>query len=174
MTTTTIPGYTVGTWDIDPVHSVIEFSVRHMGVARSRGRFTSFQGEIVTADTPSDSTATATIDASSIDTGNEDRDNHLRNEDFLDTAQYPTLTFRLTSIRADGEDYYVDGELTLHGVTQPVTLEVEPGGFTDNGLLGLSARTTINRRDFGVGPEGGAMVSEKVNITLDIEAQLRS
>ncbi|GAB2752832.1 YceI family protein [Salinifilum aidingensis] len=170
--TSTIPGYTTGTWDIDAVHSVVEFSVRHMGVGKSRGRFDSFRGEITTGNDPLDSSVTATIDTDSINTGNADRDNHLRNADFLDTANHPSMTFTSTGVRQDGEDFYVDGELTLRGVTKPVTLEVEPGGFTE-GLLGLSASTTINRRDFGVGPEGGAMVGEKVTITLDIEAQQR-
>lgn len=178
MTTTTqIPGYVTGTWDIDAVHSDIEFTLRHMGVGRSRGRFDTFEGRIVTAENPLESSVTATIDTASINTGNADRDAHVRNADFLDVENHPTATFRSTAIREDGDEWAIDGEFTLHGVTKPVTLTAEPGGFTDDGqggkLLGLSATTTINRTEFGVGPEGGAMLGEKVKITLDIEAALR-
>lgn len=178
MTTTTqLPGYVTGTWDIDPVHSEITFTLRHMGVGKSRGRFDKFDGQIVTADSPEESSVTATIDASSINTGNADRDAHVRNEDFLDVDNHPTATFRSTAIRQDGDDWAIDGELTLHGVTKPVTLKAEFGGVADDGsggsLLGVSASTTINRTEFGIGPNGGAMLGEKVTITLDIEANLR-
>ncbi|MDR7303257.1 YceI family protein [Haloactinomyces albus] len=176
--TTQIPGYVTGTWDIDAVHSDVEFTLRHMGVGRSRGRFDKFEGRIVTAENPLESSVTATIDAASINTGQSDRDAHVRNADFLDVDNHPTLTFRSTAIREDGDDWVIDGELTLHGVTKPVSLATELGGFTDDGqggkLLGLSASTTINRTDFGVGPDGGAMLGEKVKITLEIEATLRN
>ena len=177
-TATQIPGYVVGTFDIDSVHSDVEFTVRHLGVGRSPGRFDTFRGEIVTAENPLESTVTAEIDTDSINTGNADRDAHVRGSDFLDTDRFPTATFRSTGIRADGEDYLIDGEFTLHGVTKPVTLEAELGGFTDNGqggtLIGISASTTVNRTDFGVGPEGGAMLGEKIKITLEIEANSRA
>lgn len=172
-----ISGYVVGTWDIDAVHSDIEFVLRHMGVGRSRGRFDSFSGQIVTAENPLDSTVTADIDAASINTGQADRDNHVRSGDFLDVENHPTASFRSTGIRQDGANYVIDGEFTLHGKTQPVALNAELGGITDDGqggkLLGLSAETTVNRTDFGVGPNGGAMLGEKVKINLEIEAQLR-
>ncbi|MEV4734378.1 YceI family protein [Saccharopolyspora sp. NPDC049426] len=171
--TAQIPGYTTGTWDIDPVHSDILFSVRHMGVGKSRGRFGSFSAEIVTAEDPLQSSVTATIDVSSIDTRNADRDAHVRSADFFDAEQHPTATFRSTGIRQDGEDFLIDGEFTLKGVTKPVTLTTELNGFSEN-LLGISATTTINRTDFGVGQPGGAVVGEKITITLDIEAQLRA
>ncbi|MDI2027513.1 YceI family protein [Saccharopolyspora sp. TS4A08] len=171
--TAQIPGYTVGTWDIDPVHSDVTFSVRHMGVGKSRGRFGAFSAEIVTAEDLLQSSVTAKIDVSSIDTRNADRDAHVRSADFFDAEQHPTATFRSTGIRQDGEDYLIDGEFTLKGVTKPVTLTAELNGFSDN-LLGISATTTLNRSDFGVGPAGGAVVGEKISITLDIEAQLRS
>lgn len=175
---TEIPGYVVGTWDIDAVHSEIGFTLRHLGVGRSRGRFDSFTGEIVTAANPLDSSVNATIDTSSINTGNADRDAHVRTGDFLDTDAYPQASFRSTGIRTDGEDYIIDGEFTLHGVTKPVSLTAELGGIADNGqggkLLGLSASTTLTRSDFGVGPEGGAMLGEKVKISLEIEANLRA
>ncbi len=178
MTTTSeIPGYVVGTWDIDPVHSDVEFVLRHMGVGRSRGRFDSFSGQIVTAENPLDSTVTAEIDAASINTGQADRDNHVRSGDFLDVENHPTASFRSTGIRPDGENYVIDGEFTLHGTTQPVALKAELGGITDDGqggkLIGLSAETTLNRSDFGVGPQGTAMLGEKVKVNLEIEAALR-
>lgn len=175
--TSQIEGYTVGTWDIDTVHSEIEFTLRHMGVGRSRGRFDSFTGEIVTAENPLDSTVNAQIDASSINTGQNDRDNHVRSADFLDVENYSNAGFRSTGIRQDGEKFLIDGEFTLHGTTQPVTLDAELGGFTDDGqggtLLGLSAETNLKRTDFGVGPKGGAMLGEQVKIILEVEAALR-
>ena len=174
---TQIPGYVTGTWDIDTVHSEIQFTLRHLGVGRSRGRFDSFTGEIVTAENPLDPSVTANIDPASINTGNGDRDAHVRSEDFLDVEKFPTAGFRSTALRQDGEDYVLDGEFTLHGVTEPISLDLELGGFTDDGqggkLLGLTATTTIDRSDFGVGPDGGAMLGEKVKINLEIEAQLR-
>lgn len=165
-----IPGYTVGTWNIDPVHSRAEFSVRHMGVAKAGGRFDSFEGQVVTAENPLASSVTATIDMASFNTGNPDRDAHVKGPDFLDAENYPTMTFRSTGVRADGEDYIVDGELTLRGVTQPVSLATELGGFGD-GLIGLSASTTINRSDFKVGVDTPtAVLGDKVKVTLEIEA----
>lgn len=176
-TATQIPGYVVGTFDIDSVHSDIEFTTRHLGVGRSRGRFDSFRGEIVTAEDPLESAVTAEIDAASINTANADRDAHVRSADFLDTENFPALSFRSTGIRADGDGYLIDGEFTLHGVTAQVSLEAELNGFTDNGqggtLVGISASTTINRTDFGVGPDGGAILGEKIKITLEIEANSR-
>jgi polyisoprenoid-binding protein YceI len=174
---TEIPGYITGTWDIDPVHSHIEYTLRHLGIGRSRGRFGSFRGEIVTADTPEESSVTATIDTTSIDTGSTDRDAHVRTADFLNVDQFPTAAFRSTGIRQQGEAWVIDGEFTLGGVTKPVSLDAELGGFGDGmqgKALGLSASTTLDRTDFGVGPGGGAMLGEKVKITLEIEATLRS
>ena len=100
-----IPGYIAGTWDIDPVHSDVSFTVRHMMVSKVRGRFTSFSGQIVTGEDITGSTVTATIDARSIDTGNEQRDNHIRSADFFDADNHPTWTFRSTGVRADGDDF---------------------------------------------------------------------
>ncbi|WP_019815910.1 YceI family protein [Saccharomonospora saliphila] len=175
-TTTDIPGYLTGTWTIDPVHSNVSFVVRHLGVSKVRGRFTELEGEVVTAENVLDSTVSATIKAGSVDTTNEQRDEHVRNADFLDVENYPTLSFRSTGIRTDGEDYLIDGELTLHGVTKPVTLTAELGGFGDgmtegSKVIGVSATTEINRTDFGIG-EGvpAAVVSDKIKIELDIEA----
>src|SRR5947208_35136 len=101
----TIPGYVAGTWTIDPVHSEIGFSVRHMMVSKVRGKFSVFSGDIVTGENPLDSTVTATIDLSSIDTGNADRDNHIRSADFFDIDTHKTMTYRSTGVRVDGDDF---------------------------------------------------------------------
>ncbi|WP_419995195.1 YceI family protein [Streptomyces boninensis] len=175
-TATTIPGYLTGTWTIDPVHSDASFTVRHLGISKVRGRFDNVEGTIVTAENPLESTVTATIPAASVNTNNEQRDGHVRAEDFLDVENHPTLSFRSTGVRAEDEEtFLVDGELTLRGVTRPVTLKVELGGFGDGlqggKVIGLSGSTEINRKDFGItGGPAGAAVSEKITISLDIEA----
>jgi len=183
MTTATrIPGYLAGTWDIDPVHSDISFSVRHMMVSKVRGRFASFTGEITTGELITDSTVTTSIDATSIDTNNAQRDADLRAGAFFDVDNHPTWTFRSTAVRADGDDLFVDGELTIKGRTKPVTLELEVGGFGPDGFggtrAGFSASTTISRSDFGVDISmpldgGGVVVGDKVHVTLEIEVVLR-
>ena len=180
--TTSIPGYLAGTWDIDASHSDVSFTVRHMMVSKVRGRFGKFSGEIVTGENLSDSSVTATIDATSIDTNNEQRDGHIRSADFFDVDNHPEWTFRSTALRVDGEDLALDGELTLKGVTRPVTLALEVNGFGPDALggtrAGFSASTTIDRNDFGVDIKmpldgGGVVVSDKVQIHLEIEGVLR-
>jgi polyisoprenoid-binding protein YceI len=176
-----IPGYVTGTWDLDPVHSHIGFMARHLMVSKVRGRFTKFDAQIVTAENPLDSAVSVSIDTASVDTGNETRDNDLRSERFLDTANHPLMTFRSTSVTPDGDKYKVTGDLTIRGVTKPVTLDVEVGGFgqdTYGGTrAGFSATTEINRNDFGVSFNapipGGVMVSEKVRVEIEGEAVLR-
>ena len=178
---TDIPGYIAGTWAIDPVHSEVSFVVRHMAVSKVRGRFTKFDVQIVTAEQPLDSTVTVTIDTASIDTGNEMRDDDLRSERFLDVANYPQVNFRSTSVTPDGDKYKVAGDLTIRGVTKPVTLDVEVNGFGPDPYggtrAGFSATTEINRTDFGVSFNapipGGVMVSEKVQVDIEGEAVLR-
>ena len=181
-TSTQIPGYVVGAWDIDPVHSDVSFTVRHMMVSKVRGRLATFSGEIVTSPEFSDSTVTATVDASSIDTGNAQRDGHIRTADFFEVETHPTWTFRSTAIREDGDDHALDGELTIKGVTRPVSFALEVNGFGPDAYggtrAGFSASTTINRSDFGVDiamplDGGGVVVSDKVQIALEIEAVLR-
>jgi polyisoprenoid-binding protein YceI len=180
--TTRIPGYLAGTWDIDPVHSDVAFTVRHMMVSKVRGRFDTFAGEIVTGEKLTDSSVTASIDAASIDTGNHQRDEHVRSADFFDVENYPTWTFRSTGVRTDGDDLIVNGELTIKGVTRSVPLAVEVGGIgPDLGggtRIGFSASTTIDRNDFGIDIKmpldgSGVVVSDKVQIALEIEAVLR-
>ncbi|HVL85320.1 MAG TPA: YceI family protein [Pseudonocardia sp.] len=181
-TTTPIQGYVAGTWDIDPVHSDVSFSVRHMMVSKVRGRFAGFTGEIVTGADVADSRVTATIDATSIDTGNPQRDGHVRSADFFDVENHPTWTYRSTAVRAEGEDLLVDGELTIKGVTRRVPLKVEVNGFGPDAYggtrAGFTATTTIDRNDFGVDIKmpmdgGGVVVGDKVQITLEIQGVLR-
>jgi polyisoprenoid-binding protein YceI len=177
----TIPGYRTGTWQIDPVHTEVSFSVRHMMVSKVRGYFTNFSGTIVTADEPTDSSVTATIDLSSIDTRNEQRDNHIRSADFFDVESHPTMTYRSTSLSGNGENWTVEGELSLHGVTRPVPLSLELNGFTADPYggqrAGFSATAEINRRDFGIDISmpmdgGGVVVGDKITINLEVEAVL--
>jgi polyisoprenoid-binding protein YceI len=180
--TTTVPGYLAGTWDIDPVHSDVSFTVRHMMVSKVRGRFGSFSGEIVTGEDLASSSVTASLDATSIDTGNEQRDGHIRSADFFDTANHPQWTFRSTGVRTDGGDLVLDGELTIKGVTRPVSLDLEVVGFGPDAYggtrAGFSAAGTIDRNDFGVDIKmpldgGGVVVSDKVQISLEIQGVLR-
>src|SRR3954465_1040299 len=126
--TTQIPGYVVGTWDIDASHSTVGFSVRHMMVSKVRGYFREFTGEIVTAEDPAQSAVTATIELSSIDTRQEQRDAHIRSADFFDVENHPQMTFRSTAVRTDGADWFVDGQLPLKGHSKPATRPPELNG----------------------------------------------
>jgi polyisoprenoid-binding protein YceI len=176
-----IPGYIAGTWNIDPVHSHIGFMARHLMVSKVRGNFTKFEGQIVTAADPLQSTATATIDTTSFDTSNEQRNSDIKGENFLDVANYPTMTYRSTGIRRDGDEIIVDGDLTIRGITHPVALTVEVNGFGPDPYggtrAGFSATGEINRNDYGITanmvlPTGGVMVSEKIQLTIEVEATL--
>src|SRR4051795_12499960 len=183
-TTVQIPGYVVGTWDIDASHSTVGFSVRHMMVSKVRGYFREFTGEIITAEDPTQSRVTANIDLGSIDTRQEQRDAHIRSADFFDAENHPHMTFRSTAVRVvDGADWFVDGELTIKGNPEPVTLELELNGFGPDAYggtrAGFSARTEINRNDFGVDIKmpmdgGGVVVGDKITVELEIEAVLRA
>jgi polyisoprenoid-binding protein YceI len=181
MTVVAIPGYVAGTWTLDPVHTEIGFSVRHMMVSKVRGKFDKFTGTVTTATNPLESHAEAEIDLGSINTGNDQRDAHLRSNDFFDADTHTNMTFRSTGIRPNGENFLVDGELTIRGVTKPVTLTVELGGIQADpygGIrLGLTATGVINRHDFGVSwnaaiEGGGVVVADKVTITIEAEATL--
>ena len=176
-----IPGYVAGTWVIDPVHSHVGFVIKHMMVSKVRGRFGTFSGQIVTAENPLDSSATATIEATSIDTDNEMRDNHIRSADFFEVEHHPQITFASTGVRFEGDEFFLDGDLSIRGTTKPVTLTVEDPAFGPNPMggtkAGFSATTEINRMDFGVSyngpiPGGGVALGEKVQIVLDVEADL--
>lgn len=178
-----IPGYIAGTWDIDPVHSHIGFTARHLMVSKVRGNFTKFEGQIITAEDPLQSSATATIDTTSLDTSNEQRNSDVKSERFLDAANYPTMTFRSTGIRPKGAgEFLVAGELTIKGVTRPVELTAEVNGFGPDPYggtrAGFSATGEINRNDYGITfnvalPTGGVMVSERIQLTIEAEATLK-
>jgi polyisoprenoid-binding protein YceI len=178
---TTAPATITGNYTVDPVHSRIGFSVRHMMVSKVRGQFTEYSGSgYFDAEGPAKSHAELTIKAASIDTGNPDRDAHLRSNDFLAMEEYPELTFKSTSVKkVDDRLFQVTGDLTIRGVTRPVTLEVSYLGSTTDPWgktrLGFEGTTTINRRDWGVNwnaalEAGGVMVSDNVNLEIEIEA----
>ncbi|MCU1397496.1 MAG: YceI family protein [Acidimicrobiales bacterium] len=182
-TATTIPGYTAGTWTIDPTHSEVGFSIRHMMVSKVRGKFTKFEGELVTGANPLDSSVTATIELSSIDTGNTDRDNHVRSADFFNVEAHQLMTYTSTGVRASGSEFVLDGELTLRGVTKSVPLTLELGGFGPDAYggtrAGFTATGEISRGDFGVDfnaalETGGVILADKVAITMEIEAILKA
>jgi polyisoprenoid-binding protein YceI len=179
-----IAGFIAGTWEIDSVHSEVSFVVRHMVVSKVRGRFDRFSGTIVTDEDLARSSVTVTIDASSINTNEPNRDNHVRSADFLDVENFPNITFRSTAVRTEGSGLFVDGELTIRGATRPLTLDVEANGFTPDPYggtrAGFSARTEINRQDFGVsyngpipGANNGMVLSDKVTLNLEVEAVLQ-
>ncbi len=178
-----IPGYIAGKWAIDPIHSEVGFSVRHMMVSKVRGKFEKVDGTFTTGADPLQSTVHAVIDASSISTSQNDRDNHVRSEDFLHVEKHPTITFDSTGIRQDGGDFRVDGNLTIKEVTRPVTLTLEINGFGPDAYggtrAGFSAKGEISRKDFGVSFNGvipgtnGAVVSDKVSLDLEIEGVLQ-
>jgi polyisoprenoid-binding protein YceI len=166
---------------IDPTHSHVGFAVKHMVISTVRGRFAEFSADAeVDGDDLTSGRLTATVQTASVDTGVGDRDNHLRSADFFDAENHPTITFASTSIqRRDGNRYAVTGDLTIHGVTRPVELDVEIEGPTPdpwgNERVGVAARGRINRRDFGLTysaalETGGLVVGDEVR--LDLEAEL--
>ncbi len=170
-----------GTWAIDPVHSSISFSVRHLVVSKVRGSFGTFSGA-VTVDADGNPSVAAEIDVTSVYTGNEQRDGHIKSADFFDVEQYPTASFRSTGVAPKGEDsgeYVLDGEFTLKGVTKPISLALEFNGVNPGmghgEVAGFEASVVLNRKDFGIDIDmpletGGAVVGDKVTVTLEIEA----
>src|ERR1700678_3106075 len=148
-----IPGYVAGTWAIDPVHSEVSFTVRHMMVSKVRGRFDTFEGTIVTGPDPLSSSVTASVDLSSVNTGQEQRDAHIRSADFFEVEKHPFMTFASTSVTPDGDRFLLVGDLTLKGVTKPVTFKLDVNGFGPDAYggtrVGFSATTETNRSDFG-------------------------
>ncbi|TDV48887.1 YceI family protein [Actinophytocola oryzae] len=177
-----IPGYVAGTWDIDPAHTEAGFSVRHLVVTKVRGRFADVKGTITTAENPLESSVDIEIGLDSITTNQEQRDNHLRSADFFEVETYPTMTYKASGARQDGDKYVLDGELTLKGVTKVVPLTFELNGIGENPLAGgtvagFSATASINRKDFNVNfgavQNGVAIVSDRVDIHLEVEANLR-
>jgi polyisoprenoid-binding protein YceI len=178
-----IPGYIAGTWTIDPVHSEVSFVVRHMMVSKVRGRFDTFSGTITTAEDPLQSSVTASVDLASVNTGEPNRDNHIRSADFFHVEQHPTMTFQSTGVRRDGENFLLDGDLTIRGTTHPVTFSLELNGFGPDAYggtrVGFSAAAEINRNGWNVsfngpipGIPGGVVVSDKVTVNLEVEGVL--
>lgn len=176
--TTTTPAR--GTYALDATHSRIGFAVRHAMVSKVRGSFTEFAGQgLIDDDNLADSHLSLTIEAASVTTGNDDRDAHLRTNDFFDMEQYPQLTFASTAFEKVGVDYRVTGDLTLKGVTKPVTVDfaylgsaVDPYG---NQRIAFEGKATIKRSDWGVNwnsalEAGGVLVSEKVQLEFDVSA----
>ncbi len=174
----------VGTYVLDPSHTNLGFQARHMAVSKVRGSFPKFEGTLVLAENPEDSEVNVTIDATSVDTRDENRDNHLRTNDFFDVENHPTWTFTSTSIKTEGPtEWKVEGDLTIRGVTKSVTLDATLEGVVQdpygNHRVGFSAKTSINREDFGVAfgavmEAGGLVVGKKVDIDIDAEATLQA
>ncbi|WP_336632500.1 MULTISPECIES: YceI family protein [unclassified Microbacterium] len=182
-TTVEIPGYKAGTWVLDPAHSEVSFSLRHMMISKVRGVFGLKSATIEAPANPLEAKVTASVDVASIDTKDEGRDNHLRSADFFDIATYPTIDFVSTGVRYEGGDFLVDGDLTMHGITKPVTFTVEFGGFgTDpwgNYKAGATAKTVVDREDFGLTwnaalETGGVLVGKDVTITLDLQGSIQA
>jgi len=184
MTTTdTFPGYVAGTWTLDPAHSEVTFSVKHLAISKVRGSFKDFTATLVTAEDPTESTATATIQVGSVDTNQKDRDNHLRTSDFFLVEEYPTMEFVSTGLKTEGTDFTLYGNLTLRGVTKEIHLNGEFGGITTDGYgqtkLGVEANTRINRKDFGVNwnaaiEGGGFTLGDDVTINVELQFVLQA
>jgi polyisoprenoid-binding protein YceI len=178
MTATATSQLTSGTWAIDPVHSSINFSVRHLMVSKVRGRFEKFSGAVVVGEdgTPS---VNAEIAVDSVNTGNDQRDAHIKSADFFEAAKYPVAAFTSTGVQSNGGSYVLNGQFTLKGVTKPVRLDLEfygvNPGMGHGEVAGFEASVVLNRKDFGIDIDlplesGGAVVGDKVTVTLEIEA----
>ena len=169
-------------WMIDKSHSEADFSVKHMGISTVHGSFRGVSGTIrFEAGNPAAWNVEATIDVNTVDTGVGDRDKHLKSADFFEVEKYPTMTFKSTSVKPEGEGYLVTGDLTLHGVTKPVTLSMEAPGKEQVGTdgksvhRGFTATTKVSRQDFGLKwngtlKSGDAVIGSEVKIELAIEA----
>ncbi|MGD2061798.1 MAG: YceI family protein [Acidimicrobiia bacterium] len=169
----------VGTWTFDPAHTSIGFTVKHLMAAKVRGSFKSFSGTIDQGEDAASTSAIVTIEAASIDTGAADRDEHLRSADFLDVESHPTITFETTSITQAGSGFEVTGDLTIRGVTKPVTLDMAYGGIASdpwgNEKAIFSGETKINREEFGLTwnqalEAGGWLVGKDVAIEVEVQA----
>ncbi len=167
-----------GRWTVDPGHAEVTFVGRHFGLTKVRGRFTGIDGSVVVDPDIDASVVDVTIDVASVESGSADRDGHLRSSDLFDIATFPTATFRSTAIHSVGVTGTIDGDLTIKGVTRPVTLDVEFLGRaidpSDNERAVFSASTVINREDFGVSwnvvlDAGGVLVSKEIRIEIDVE-----
>jgi polyisoprenoid-binding protein YceI len=172
-----------GEWAIDVSHTEVGFSVRHLGLAKVRGRFQAFEGTVHVAERPEDSSVEVAIEAASINSRDEARDNHLRSADFFDAETFPHLTFRSTGVRPQADHWLVDGELTIKDITLPVVLEAAFEGIATDPWGGnraaFSASTEIDREDWGLTwnaalESGGFLVGKKVRIELEVELALKA
>ena len=181
MSPTTAPAVQARTtWQIDPAHSLVEFSVRHMMVSTVKGRFTRFSGAILdVAEDPSLSSVQVEIDPSSITTGDEQRDAHLRSADFFNAGAHPVIAFKSTRIEGTRDRFKVIGDLTLHGETREIVLDAEFNGLGTNPwgkrVAGFSAETKLNRKDFGLNwnvalEAGGVLVSDTIKVQIELQA----
>ena len=180
--TDTLSGYVAGTWRLDPTHSEISFSVKHLKISKVRGSFKTFDATIVTAENPADSTVEATVEIASVDTNQKDRDAHLRTSDFFLADEFPTMTFTSKSIEVSGDEFAVTGDLTLRGVTKSEVLKGEFGGIVTDGYgqtkAGANASTVINRHDYGVSwnavlEAGGLTLGDDVTINFELQVVLQ-
>lgn len=179
-TLTAIPaGLTTGTWTIDPSHTEAGFVVRHAGISKVRGTVAVSSGTITVGEDLASTSVTATLDPSTVTTGDANRDGHLKSGDFFDVEKFGEWTFTSTEIRPEGDAFVIVGDLTIHGVTQQVELATEfNGAATDpfgNQRAGFESSVTISRKDFGLTwnaalETGGVLVSDKVQITIDASA----
>jgi polyisoprenoid-binding protein YceI len=177
-TTTSLP-LTAGTWTLDAAHSGVHFKIRHLGLSNVRGRFETFTAALEVGETLADVRVNASIDLSSVNTNHPDRDAHLLSTDFFGVDSNPTLEFRSTSVSGDGDEYTLAGDLTINGVTRPVSFPVEFNGIETYPMdgtshAGFSAATSISRKDFGIDfnlPIGvdKLALGEKVNVELDFQ-----
>jgi polyisoprenoid-binding protein YceI len=174
--------YRTGTWKLDPTHSELSFWVRHLKISKVRGVFESFDVTVTVPEDPSQISVVATVDVSSVNTKQEQRDAHLRTSDFFLAEEHPTITFTSTGITVDGDAFALTGDLSLRGVTKSVTLTGEFGGvITDDygrTKAGASASVTINRQDFGVSwnaalEAGGFTLGDDVTISVDLQVDLQ-
>lgn len=176
-TATVVP---TGTYTVDPAHSRVEFSVKHLGIANVKGSFDGFEGQLVVDGDIASAKATGSVDVATVDTKEAARDEHLRSADFFDAAQFPKMSFTSTAISATGDDEFeITGDLTLHGITKPITLKAEVQGTeTDpwgNERVGLEITGKLDRSDYDMKfnqalGSGNMLVSDKVKLTLDISA----
>ncbi|MDJ0355133.1 YceI family protein [Paenarthrobacter sp. PH39-S1] len=173
----TSTGLDQGIWNLDGAHSEVGFTVRHAGISKVRGRFTDIAATATVGQTAESSSVTATIQAASFDSGDANRDGHVRGADFFDVEKFPELTFVSGSITGTGEDYELAGDLTIRGITKPVTFETEFNGVAVDPFgatrAGFSGKTVISRKDFGLTwnaalEAGGVLVGDKVTITLEV------
>ena len=177
---TTYPAELTGTWEIDAGHSTVGFAAKHAMIATTRGHFTTFKGSAtIDAEHPETSTAWLEIDSSSVVTGVEQRDSHLRSADFWDSENNPTITFKSTAAKLDGDDLVLTGDLTIKGVTHSVDVVWEFNGVAKdpfgNTKAGFDGTATVNRKDWGLNwnaalETGGFLVSDKIKLVLEIEA----